>query len=190
MKIAILSDIHFGFAPTREQESDPYDAVAEVARRAKDADVFIVPGDIFDMKVPSPETLAKAMESMALLSMGDQPEIVRTLNGKRIENHPSSRVVAIHGTHERRADGLINPVHIMEKAGFLLHLDRNGVVLGKGDEKIAIQGLSGVPDQYTEEELRKWGPKPVEGFNVFMLHQNMTEFMHSKVEHTLDKGKL
>jgi len=198
MKIIVLSDIHFGYAPNREQERDPYRAVAEVIERSRDADLILIPGDIFDMKIPSPETLANAMEMLAGLAMGEQPNIVKMLGGKEIKNHPSTRVVAIHGTHERRARELVNPVQILEKAGFLVHLDRNGIVLekggngdGKNGEKVAIQALGGVPDQYTEKELRAWGPKPEPGcFNIFMLHQNMTEFMPSQVEHTLDKDKL
>jgi len=206
MKIAVLSDIHFGHAPDREREKDPYRAVAEVIEKAGNVDLVLIPGDIFDMKIPSPETLANSMEIMAGLTIGEQPHIVKTVGGKQINNHPSGRVIAIHGTHERRAQELINPVQILEKAGFLIHLDKNGIVLEKErkdglgqsekavkpvSDRVAIQGLSGVPDQYTEQELRGWNPKPEPGcFNIFMLHQNMTEFMPKQVEHTLDKDKL
>lgn len=203
MKIAVISDMHFGYAPNKEQEGDPYDAVAEVAEKAADADLFLIPGDIFDMKVPSLETLSRAMEALIWLAAGEQPKLVKAIGSKAMPNHPGRRVVAIHGTHERRAEELVNPVQILEKAGFLIHLDRNGIVLEKekskgGEaasrpehEKVAIQGLSGVPDQYTENELLMWDPKPEPGcFNVFMLHQNMTEFMPKQVEHTLGKEKL
>jgi len=191
VKIIVFSDVHFGHATDPDRERDPYRAVAEIIEKTADADLFLVPGDIFDMKIPSPETLANSMETLAGLAMGEQPGIAKLLGGKEVRNHPSTRVVAIHGTHERRAKELVNPVQILEKAGLLIHLNNNGVVLEKNGEKVAIQGLSGVPDQYTEHELRTWNPRPEPGcFNIFMLHQNMTEFMPKQVEHTLDKEKL
>jgi DNA repair exonuclease SbcCD nuclease subunit len=152
------------------------------------------------MKIPSPETLGNAMEMLAGMVMGGagkELKIAKLLGGKEIRNHPNARIIAIHGTHERRAHELINPVQILEKAGFLIHLDKNGIVLEKdmegqtGPDKVAIQALGGVPDQYTEQELRAWEPRPQTGcFNIFMLHQNMTEFMPKQVQHTLDKDKL
>ena len=235
MKITVLSDIHFGHALGKEQETDPYDAVKEIASRTPDTDLYIIPGDIFDMKIPSPETLSKSMEAlscflskdqlrhfnnkdgvtvgMGLLpqmpiinpkqrslediagkyvpDMRDGVRIADSINNKALNGKKTTSIIAIHGTHERRAKGLVNPVEILEKAGFLMHLNQNGLVLERKGERVAVHGLSGVPDQYTKKELADWNPKPVPNcFNIFMLHQNMTEFMPSQVEHTLDIDEL
>ncbi|NIQ17993.1 MAG: hypothetical protein GTN43_04250, partial [Candidatus Aenigmarchaeota archaeon] len=53
-------------------------------------------------------------------------------------------IVAIHGTHERRTKGLLNPVEALEKAGFLIYLHCNGVIFKKGSERVAVHGMSGV----------------------------------------------
>ncbi len=196
MKITVLSDLHFGYASFTERDEDTFEAVREALERAGDSDIIVLGGDIFDTKTPSNETLVKAME-LLIKPLSDSSSV--TLSGgigKDLSDiQPmalsGTPVVAIHGTHERRARGLLNPVQLLEKAGFIVYLDRNGVVFEKKGEKVCIQGLSGVPDKHTEETLKEWNPKPVPGcLNIFMIHQNLTEFMHEKVQHTLDVAKL
>jgi DNA repair exonuclease SbcCD nuclease subunit len=197
MKIAFISDTHFGYASGTGLEDDTFDAMVEAFEKAVGSDVILLGGDIFDTKTPSNETLVRVMEvllshpisgsSSAKLSEGVGKEMSK-IHSSALSGIP---VVAIHGTHERRAEGLLNPVQLLERAGFIVYLDRNGVVFQKGEEKVCVQGLSGVPDRHTEETLKEWNPKPVPGcLNIFMIHQNLTEFMHEKVEHTLDISKL
>jgi len=94
-------------------------------------------------------------------------------------------VIAIHGTHERRTKEMLNPVEALEKAGFLLYIHCNGIVLEKNREKVCVQGMGGVPDHYAENVLREWDPKPVKGCkNILMLHQSITGFVNA--QHTLD----
>ncbi|MFH1445697.1 MAG: DNA repair exonuclease [Nanoarchaeota archaeon] len=185
MKITIISDTHFGFGEGTERENDSFEAVKEILERSTESDVILLPGDIFDKKVPSQETLSRALNMFVkLLTVNNEVEIIEGV-GKGIENVEHKRfkgipVIAIHGTHERRTRGLVNPIEAMERAGFLIHLDSNGVTLKKGDEKICIQGLSGVPDQYVEKALEEWGPKPIKDcFNIFMLHQSLEGFLYA-----------
>ncbi len=98
-------------------------------------------------------------------------------------------IIAIHGTHERRTKELLNPVQALEKAGFLVYLHCNGVIFEKDNERVAVHGMSGVPDQYAESVLANWNPSPAHGcFNIFVLHQSITEFLYA--QHTLDLKKL
>jgi DNA repair exonuclease SbcCD nuclease subunit len=88
-------------------------------------------------------------------------------------------IIAIHGNHERRVRGLMNPVEALEKAGFLVYLHCSGVVLQKGEEKVCIQGVSGVPEQYFSSVMEQWNPEPVPGcINIFMLHQILSPFLN------------
>lgn len=183
MRIAVISDSHLGYG-SGERERDAMDNFREALEKALDHDIIIMPGDIFDTKVPTPEVLSEAME---LFNMPKAMEGASFVEGfsKDMENVPHLTktglpVVSIHGTHERRTKGLVNPLQALEKAGFMVHLHCNGVVLEKGGDKVCIQGLSGVPDQYAETVLKEWGPSPREGcFNIFMLHQSIAGHVNS-----------
>jgi DNA repair exonuclease SbcCD nuclease subunit len=194
MRIAILSDFHFGYGEGTERANDPYDAFREAIEKTLECDLIIFAGDIFDTRSPDAETLAKAMELMI-------PPLLRQRSIKLIQGIGKDiskvseialmgiPIVAIHGTHERRTKGLLNPVEALEKAGFVVYLHCNGVIFEKDGERVAIQGLSGVPDQYAESVLSNWNPAPEHGcFNIFVLHQSITEFLYA--QHTLDLNKL
>jgi len=205
MKITIMSDLHFGFAQGTEREHDVYEAASEAMEKALASDLILITGDIFDMRVPSTEILARAMEifTKPILSKS-AVELVEVINKNRDEISPKSLlgtpVIAIYGTHERRVKGLMNPVQALEKAGFLICLHCNGIIFekkkvlhtdigvpqGSKGEKVCVQGMSGVPDQYTESVLKEWNPKPIPGCtNILMIHQSVKEFMHERVPHTI-----
>lgn len=190
MKIAILSDFHFGYGTGTEREEDPYESAKEAIGKVMNSDLILFGGDVFDNRNPNAETLARAMELLLKPLLGkSEAKLVKGI-GKDIEK--VSRIalmgipiVSIHGTHERRTKGLLNPVEALEKAGFLIYLHCNGVVFRKGGEKVCIHGMSGVPEQYAESVMKNWSPKPVPGcFNILILHQSITEFLHAT--HTLD----
>lgn len=194
MRIAILSDFHFGFGAGGERKDDPYDAFAEAIEKALHCDLIIFGGDLFDSRNPDSETFARSMELMSRpLLMQSDVKLIQGI-GKDVSKISEMALmgipmVAIHGTHERRTRGLMNPVEALERAGFLLYLHCNGVVFEKNGERVAIQGMSGVPDQYAESVLSEWDPKPEHGcFNIFLLHQSISEFLYAK--HTLDLAKL
>ncbi len=194
MRIAILSDFHFGFGAGTERQEDSYEAFREAIEKTKDCDLIIFGGDVFDTRNPDAETLTKAMELMIkpLLVKND----VKLVKGIEKDISKISEIalmgipiVAIHGTHERRTKGLLNPVEALEKAGFLIYLHCNGVIFKKGSERVAVHGMSGVPDQYAENVISNWKPKPEQGcFNIFLLHQSVTEFLYAP--HTLDLNKI
>jgi DNA repair exonuclease SbcCD nuclease subunit len=194
MKIAILSDFHFGFGAGSERASDSYDAFREAIEKAMGCDLVIFAGDIFDNRDPDAETLTKAMELMIpILLTQSGVKLIQGI-GKDVSQISEMAlmgipIIAIHGTHERRTKELLNPVQALEKAGFLVYLHCNGVIFEKDNERVAVHGMSGVPDQYAESVLANWNPSPAHGcFNIFVLHQSITEFLYA--QHTLDLKKL
>lgn len=197
MKITILSDVHLGFARGSEREGDSYEALAEALEKSQDSDLILIAGDMFDSSNPPAENLALAEEILLPFLLGKgHVSIIREGLDKDIKKlklvNPGGRpVIAIHGTHERRARDLLNPVQALEKAGFLVYLHCNGVVVEKDGESVCVQGMSGVPDQYSERVLEEWSPRPKENcYNILMIHQNLKGFMHEKVKNQLDPGKL
>ncbi|MCK4884124.1 MAG: metallophosphoesterase, partial [Candidatus Diapherotrites archaeon] len=64
MKIAIISDCHFGVFFGTERENDSFEQAREALFNAIElgADAILLPGDIFDSKIPRPEVMAKAMD--------------------------------------------------------------------------------------------------------------------------------
>ncbi len=194
MKIAVFSDIHLGFGTNTELWYDAFDSFKEAMKKSLDCDVILIAGDMFDSRNPGTDVLARAMEIlMESLLVDNDVKIVEGINKDVKELSPIHEkgipVIAIHGTHERRVKGFINPVEALEKAGFLIHLHCSSIILEKNNERICVHGMSGVPDHYTESVLQNWNPKPVRGcFNILMLHQSLKPFMYA--EHLTDIEKL
>ena len=192
MKISVLSDFHFGYASGTEREGDSFEAAEEAIGKAMDSDVIIIAGDLFDTRTPGTETFVRAMEilSKPVFHAKSRARIVNTISKET--NSPLSPggipVIAIHGTHERRVRGFLNPVEALERAGFLTYLHCNGVVLKKGQEIVCVQGMSGVPEHYAESVLREWDPRPMSGYNILLFHQSIHPFMYAA--HMLELGKI
>ncbi|MCX6815139.1 MAG: DNA repair exonuclease [Candidatus Aenigmarchaeota archaeon] len=194
MKLSIISDMHLGFGTGSERESDSFEAASQAIEFSSDCDAILVAGDIFDTRTPNTETLIHAMqlfmktnfwEGGAKVSEG----IAKDLSDFSPLNLSGVPVIAIHGTHERRAKGLMNPVEGLEKAGFVIYLHCNGIILEKNKERVCVQAMSGVPDQYAESVLSQWNPKPVAGcYNIFMFHQSVAPFLYA--DKTIDVEKL
>ncbi|MBD3156159.1 MAG: hypothetical protein GF368_05965 [Candidatus Aenigmarchaeota archaeon] len=189
MKIGILSDLHFGFAWNSRLENDSFDNAKEVLERSRDCDFILIIGDIFDSRIPNTEVWDKALEvlSIPLLSEDKEMKLVKTM-GKDIKEISQrtligTPVVALHGTHERRGRDQVNAIQALEQAGFLIHLHCNGVVLEKDGEKVAIQGMSGVPERYAKSVMDKWQPKPVDKcYNILMFHQSVEPYVYSPLD--------
>ena len=186
MKITLISDTHLGYGKNTEIEEDAFEALEESISKSRDADLILLAGDIFDTRTPDTETIVRCMEILLDAHMENNRVKLTEAVGKDIGNLPRSAysgipVVAIHGTHERRPKGLLNPVAALEKAGFLVYLHCNGVVFEKDGEKVCVQGMSAVPDQYAESVLSEWNPKPVRNcFNILVLHQSVSGIVLAK----------
>ena len=196
MKISIISDLHLGFGQGTEMEGDSFEAFSEALEKSLDCDLILIGGDMFDTRIPNTEIFTKAIEILRK-SFSKQSDIKFVSGiGKNIGDFPLIKngipVIAISGNHERRVKGLLNPVQALERAGFLVYLHCNGIVLekeeladdlelGKSEKqvsRIAIHGMSSVPDQYGEALLDEWKPKPIErAFNILILHQSIAPFL-------------
>jgi DNA repair exonuclease SbcCD nuclease subunit len=187
MKIAVLSDFHFGYAYNSELEDDPFDAVEEAIDRI-DADLILVLGDVFDSRVPKTATWAKALRvlSKPLLKESSNVKIVETNKELKKISHRTLQhvpVVAIHGNHERRGRGELSTVQAMENAGLLIHLHAQHIVFEKDGKKVAIHGMSSVPERFAKDALNEWNPQPLPGaYNILLLHQNIDPYVYSPLE--------
>jgi len=178
MKLAIFSDCHFGYAYGTERQEDCFIQAKEAMDLSADSDILLLAGDLFDSRVPRPEVFTKALRLFAPKSNGSPG--VRLISFPREVAITQRPVVSIFGTHERRGKGLINPVQSLETAGFMTCLHCETIIFEKDGERVAIHGMSGVPEAFSKPALQAWGPKPVEGCtNVLMLHQNLKEYIFS-----------
>lgn len=188
MKIAILSDFHFGYAYNTELEDDSFENADEAVSKALDSDLILIAGDIFDSRLPKTSVWARAIKILVkpLLKESTGVKLVSCSKDlKEISKRTLSHlpVVAIHGTHERRGGGEINVIQALENAGILIHLHEDTIIFEKDGLRVAIHGMSGVPERYAKGVLYKWNPKPMENcFNILVLHQSIEPYVYSPLE--------
>jgi len=145
-------------------------------------------GDVFDSRVPKTATWAKSLRTMAKpllktssgLSIAETDKELKKISSRTLRSVP---IIAIHGNHERRGKGELNAVQAMENAGLLIHLHAQHIVFEKDGKKVAVFGMSSVPERFAKEVLNEWNPQPVAGaFNILMLHQNIDPYVYSPLE--------
>lgn len=182
MKLALMSDFHLGY-----NEDALLQAREALYRGLQEADVLLLAGDLFDHRVPKQEVLhdaialfgelkAKARQQGKLtgVSMYGLDENGQRLEGSLVE----TPFVAIYGTHERRSKGLINAVQMLAAAGLVVNAHARAVGIEKNGEKVVIQGMGGLPEEFARQALKLLDPKPVaKAFNVFMMHQTLKELI-------------
>jgi DNA repair exonuclease SbcCD nuclease subunit len=188
MKIAVISDLHFGYGYSSELEEDSFVNAEEAIQSAisSGADIILMPGDIFDSRFPKTDVLSRAtkilvrplLEENSGVKLTSCSKELKKISNRTLQHLP---IVAIHGTHERRYGS--NIVEALENAGILIHLHREAICLEKDGVRIAIHGMSGVPERYAKRTLQEWNPKPIEGnVNILVLHQSIDPFIYSPLE--------
>ena len=171
----MLSDFHLGYERFRE---DAYRQAKEALETAAaSADVLLIPGDIFDNRHPTPDVLAEAINLFRDLSRRTWKAHVVSFTGEG-RSYTSIPIIAIPGTHERRAEGVEDPVDLLGLAGLLVDATNASVVVEKDGEQIAVRGLGGIADDRFREIVARENPKPVGGmFNVLFFHQSVYELL-------------
>lgn len=198
----------YGWETEREEDSF-VQAREALERVAAKADIIIIPGDIFDARNPRQEVLHRALNlfSRFKFDAAVRTKLVdlKTARGERLDwkarqgaaatggelsysvgtislhatHELGIPIVAIHGTHDRRARSATNPVKLLEEAGHLIHLDGQTAIFEKDGERVAICGVAGVPEVYSRERFKELKPKPVSGaINIMMLHQSIKGFVY------------
>lgn len=200
MKLGIIGDLHFGFHFGGEREWDSFTQGKEAFDKviAEDVDAMILLGDIFDSPIPRPEVWSRAAEILTLPLLAKKSEVrLAGLINKTRESvkerlcFSGIPVIAIHGTHERRPRGQSNPVETLEKLGLLVYLHGNGIILDKGTERVAVQGIGGVPEKYAQQVFRSWNPKPIpNSTNLLIFHQSVKPFIYTGSEPALEVSDL
>jgi len=170
MKIAIIGDTHFGYK--RFQEDSFSQGAESILSAYEKAEMIILAGDIFDTKIPTMETIGETVTIFEILKNKDW-EVKYSNDISKIP------IAAIHGTHERRTKGSLNPIQLLAKMNYLIDVDNNCSIFDLNEEKVCIQGMGGVPDEFAKNTLRALELKPKEGmFNILVLHQSIKEFMY------------
>jgi DNA repair exonuclease SbcCD nuclease subunit len=188
MLIGIFSDCHCGYKFGEERGEDSFIALDEAIEKTLDCDLILIAGDLFDTRVPKPEVFAKAAKIIGKAQhVPSNAKFLEIINKEKHDISPSALrgvpIVAIHGTHERRSKYLINPLQALEHAGLLIHLHCATAVFEIDGRKVAIHGMSGVPDRYAKECLVQWNPKPVpDALNIIMFHNSITPYIYSPLE--------
>ena len=176
MKIAIVSDLHIGYERFRQDALRQAKMALEKAMGM--ADAILIPGDIFDKRAPKPDVIAEAINLFRDLKDAYKPssEISEFRGTGKI--YTKIPIIAVPGTHERTAAGKENPLTLLSLAGLLADTSESTTIIQKGDEKVAIFGLGGVPEEQVKSELQRLSPSPVAGaFNIFMFHQSIYEIL-------------
>ncbi len=179
--LLLTSDFHLGYGYNTEREKDCFSVLSEILKEQNDLILFA--GDLFDSRVPRLEVLAEAMHFLSKLKDKKSEikfiECDKEVNMRSLQGVP---FISIYGNHERRAN-LINPIQSLENAGLLINLHCQKIVFELKGEKIAIHGMSYVPEKYSKDVLEEWAPKPVlNAKNILLLHQNIEPFVYSPLE--------
>ncbi len=188
MKISIFSDCHCGFAYGSERGEDSFLGLEEAIEKSLDSDLILMAGDIFDTRVPRPEVFSRAARILSKAQhVPSRTSFSEIKNKEKHEISPLALrgipIVAIHGTHERRSKHLVNPIQALEHAGLLIHLNCSTAVFEVDGKKVAIHGMSGVPDRYAGSVLREWNPQPIpDALNILMFHQSIEPYIYSPLE--------
>ncbi|MFH1229568.1 MAG: DNA repair exonuclease, partial [Candidatus Aenigmatarchaeota archaeon] len=188
MQIGIFSDCHCGYKFGEERGEDSFIALDEAMDKTSDCDLILMAGDLFDTRIPRPEVFSKTARILGKAqTFKSKAKLLEIINKERHEVAPSALlgipIVAIHGTHERRSKYLVNPIESLEHAGLLIHLHCATAVFDVDGRKVAVHGMSGVPDKYAKECLMQWNPKPVpDAMNILMFHNSVIPYIYSPLE--------
>ena len=185
MRISIIGDAHCGFAWGEERGDDSFRALNEAMEASRDSDLIILVGDLFDTRLPKQEVFAQVAKIIAQTQTF--PNKTRLLESRGKDVNPLALrgvpVLSLHGNHDRRSLNLVNPVQALEHAGLLTHLNAATLLFDCSGTRVAVHGMSNVPERYAKETLMNWAPHPVpNALNVLVMHQSIDPYIYSPLE--------
>lgn len=168
MRIGIASDFHLGFGSGKRKG----DATLQAERAMRklldqDVDAIVLAGDLFDSPVPRPETLRDAVHVLRMPFGKEQPQMTGV--GRDTPELRGLPVLAIHGNHDRRVRGEVNPTQLMDLMGYCVYLQNSGVLIGD----TGFFGVGSVPESYSLRVFRDLEVKPFGSPSFFVFHQDM-----------------
>lgn len=176
MIVGIISDTHLGYAWDTVRQEDSFVQAEEGMRKLIDAgaEVIIHAGDIFDSPIPRPEVMARAMDIFSECANRTSTAKITSFIGRETPKNKVNGipVIAIHGNHERRPKGMMNPVQVLEKAGLLIYLHSSGVGI---NNELGIFGMGHVPERYALPAFQKFELKSGIEKNILIIHQTIKE---------------
>lgn len=187
VKISVLADCHLGSGYGSSLENDPFENLEEAIEKSEDCDLILIAGDLFDSRSPRTTVWAKAISILTrpLLKKSGVNVLSSTKKLSKIHERTlgATPVVCLHGNHDRRMRDETNAVQGLDSAGILVHLHKENIVFEKDGVKVAVHGMSSVPERYAKGALSDWAPRPVENtFNILMIHQNVAPYVYSPLE--------
>ncbi|MBS3062380.1 MAG: DNA repair exonuclease [Candidatus Diapherotrites archaeon] len=184
MKLALFSDTHLGYSFRGQRAEESYENCVQAFDLALQggADAIVLAGDLFDENTPDARVLAEGFRVFGKAYQAPKSGIKISVRERDGSSKPTDfhgvPIISIHGTHEYRSKDHTNILEVYENAGYLVYLHASIALLEKGDEKVAVHGLSGVPEKYALDALKRWNPRPVPGAtNLLVLHQSINEFL-------------
>ena len=171
MKIAITSDWHLGYLwgdPKLEIDSFTHLSEAFTIMKEEKIDLILVSGDLFDKQTPTPEVFFEAINLL------NKVKIENKLNLKIGDQILKIPMIGIPGNHEYRGKEYKSTIELLEVMGFIKYLHGDLFTINN----ISVFGLSGIPDKYALEVLKKWNPTPTpNNYNILLIHQSFKEFL-------------
>ncbi len=154
-----MGDTHFGHAKFYEESLiQGSEALRELS---KTVDIIIHAGDMFDIRLPTFNTLKDVIKLFQ--------EIKRT-------NIP---VVAIKGNHDRRSPGFVDSITLLNEIGLIIHKNWEVFSFEKNGETISILSIGNVPDDEARnviEQVVEKNKQKMKGFKILVIHQNIDEY--------------
>lgn len=153
MKIAVISDMHLGYA--RFEEDSFIQAENAFLDANSKADLIICAGDVFDTKIPKLEAIKRAAAMFRKIS---------------------KPIFVIHGNHERRSSGMTNPVQLISEMDSIKYLHAKGEDFVLNGERLFIFGIGSVPEELASIALKKsleGKTLPQDAFKILVLHQTI-----------------
>ena len=172
MRVGFTSDFHLGFGSGRRKG----DAVLQAKRAVRklleqDVDVLVIAGDLFDSPVPRPETLRDAAEVLRPTLKREPLQLTGV--GRDSPELRGMPVLAIHGNHDRRIKGEVNPTQLLGLMGYLVYLHNNGVLV----EDTGFFGVGSVPESYSRRVFRSLDVRPFGDPSFFIFHQDILPYL-------------
>ena len=184
MKLALFSDTHLGYSFRGQRVEESYENGEQAFDLALKggAEAILLAGDLFDENTPDARVLAEGFRIFGKAYSAPKSGVKISVRERDGSSTPTDfhgiPIVSIHGTHEYRSKDHTNILKVYEEAGYLIYLHASVALIEKGNEKVAVHGLSGVPEKYALEALKRWNPKPMPGaVNLLLLHQSINEFL-------------